>query len=274
MLRLEGVVKVFASDGGREVRALDGLSLDVREGELQAWMGPNGAGKSTALRIVNRELVPDDGKMSWDPPDGDSPNRGHRRVAHVPQEPRALSFPDMTLEEHLLWLELAGHSARFWARGITRARRHRYRALLQEYGAKELTDSLSSPLKTLSVGWQQVFTILAVALGPMLSSGRRHDLLLLDEPTSALDVENTRRCLDLIRRLHQQGQAIILATHHPEVALELAQRLIIIREGRAVSDISREEALQVGVEGLRRLVSDSYSPVPGGRHTELKAANP
>src|SRR5438105_3515893 len=106
MLRFENVTKEYQNEDGRTVRALDRFSLEVQRGELVVMMGPNGSGKTTSLRILDGQEAPTVGRVVWDMSSSGASSNGRPRVAHVPQDPRSLSFPEMTLEEHLLMAEL------------------------------------------------------------------------------------------------------------------------------------------------------------------------
>jgi ABC-type multidrug transport system ATPase subunit len=107
------------------------------------------------------------------------------------------------------------------------------------------------------VGWQQVFIVLLAALARNLAAidGKGIDLLLLDEPTSSLDEENARLCLELLRRLHREGRTIILATHDAETAFQMADRVCVLRRGRLVADISRQDLSAKKPSWLRQVVA-------------------
>ena len=254
MLNMRDVTKVFVSDDGLRVAAVNDCSLSVEPGELVVLMGPNGSGKSTLFNVIGGQLRADHGTVVLDGQPADAARAsGSVVVAHVPQNPRTLAFPEMTLAEHLLWAELDGRRARFWSRGITRIRRHRYEKLRRRYQAGELCDALLRPLRTLSGGWQQIFVFLMAAAGPSLSERQGTQLLLLlDEPVSALDVENSQRCREMIRKLHNEGRTVLLATHDPHLALEMAGRLCIMKAGKVVADLREQDLQQLTIEDLRR----------------------
>jgi ABC-type multidrug transport system ATPase subunit len=277
MLRIEQVTKVFAAEDGRVIRALDNFSLQLNRESLTVLMGPNGSGKSTLFRVLAGQIKGDSGTLVWDDNGGDRASKTvHQpRVAHVPQEPRTLAFPEMTLSEHLLWAEMTGRSPRFWHRGITRRSRDKYRAFLEQYGAGILATNLSQPFQSLSVGWQQTFLVLLTAVGHTLTDNHSDPaLLLLDEPTSSLDVKNAEMCLQVIRTLRRQGHTIVLATHEIDLALKIADRVCVMNEGKLVADLGAPEISSAGAEGLRHLVLEkvwypSSTKAPQGLNIRL-----
>jgi ABC-type multidrug transport system ATPase subunit len=258
MIEITDLRKTFSGQDGKAVAALDGLCLNIRKGELMLLMGPNGSGKTTLLRILDGQLLPDAGRIVWGNSAASLPySRLKVSVAHVPQDPSALAFPEMTLAEHLLWEELNRRMPRFWRRGITARRLEKYRMLLESYGVPALAEALPRPLNTLSAGWRQIFLVLVSAMRSELSRDRDAflDLLLLDEPTSALDADNSRLCLELIKRLHGEGRTIVLATHDPEIALFLRARICILRSGRLAADIPATELREDTLSRIRAVIA-------------------
>jgi len=237
MLRIAQITKKFEANG-TTVEALRGLDLTVKRGSIVAVMGPNGSGKSTLFRILDGQLEPTSGEIVWD----EARKGGRASVAHVPQETRTLNFPEMLVEDHLLIAELQGAPARIWRRGITPARRMRYRELLGRAGLGEIAAALCRPVKTLSVGLQQILTIfLAAEAHQLREDGLRPDLLLLDEPTSALDMKNTEFCASLLRRLHEEGHTMLIATHHMDFVASLVDRICILGNGVIKQEIDRDQ---------------------------------
>jgi putative tryptophan/tyrosine transport system ATP-binding protein len=263
MLEIKQLVKTFKNTNGEPIFALNGLNLSVSAGEFLVMMGPNGSGKSTLLRILAGEQKPDCGQVEFTKLCREnSRNCIHQvPVGYVPQDPKALSFLDMTLEEHMLYAELAGQRAHFWRRGITRTRSARYSELLQNYEVNLLVDSLDRPLKTLSGGWQQIFVILLAVVGPLLRGEKCHSLLLLDEPMASLDMKNTNLFLDIVKQIHEQGHTIILATHDLDVAINFAQRVCLLNNGVLVDDISTKTLKEKSNNEIRLTISNALNHV-------------
>ncbi|WP_407524544.1 ABC transporter ATP-binding protein [Methylobacterium oryzisoli] len=207
------------------VTALDGVSLEVRPGEVMALLGDSGCGKSTLLRIVAGLERPTRGRVLLD---------GHLVAGPgvaVPPEARGvgLMFQDYALFPHLTVAE----NIRFGLAGRPPAAREAAGSLLDQVGLSARADSYP---QTLSGGEQQ-----RVALVRALAPGPR--LLLLDEPFSNLD----RRMRDRVREdtvalLRRTGTTALLVTHDPEEALAVANRIALMRRGRLVQ-VGTGEAL-------------------------------
>lgn len=237
MLHIRQLAKQFHVNGFL-VDALDGLDLTLKRGSVVVIMGPNGSGKSTLFRVLDGQIEPTSGAVLWELPNGKTKGT----VAHVPQETRSLNFPEMLIEEHLLMAELQDKAARIWHCGVTPTRRRRYDELLRTNGLDVLAEALGRPLKTLSVGLQQILTVFLAAQGYMLRTEvEAPDLLLLDEPTSALDVRNAEFCVSLLRRLHDNGHTLLIATHHFDVVAGLADRVCLLDRGKVVREVERDQ---------------------------------
>jgi len=195
-------------------RAVDGLTLDVREGEVLALLGPNGAGKTTTIRMLNGVLTPDAGwsrVLGLDPTvDGDDV----RRRTGVLTENAGLD-ERLTARENLVF------SARL--RGYSKAEAtRRANDALERFGMAERAEVT---VQGASTGQRK-----RIALGRALL----HDpeVLFLDEPTSGLDPAATREVLELIGRLAAEGRTIILCTHFLGEAGGLAHRMAVMHRGR------------------------------------------
>ena len=194
-------------------RAVDGLNLQVQQGELYALLGVNGAGKTTAIRMLTGITAPDG---------GDAFLMGHsviteleavKRITNLSPQESAVA-PRLTVRENLeLIAEIYGLRAR-----EARARAERS---MEEFG---LTQVAKQRAGTLSGGWQRRLSIaMALITEPQL--------LFLDEPTLGLDVLARRELWELVRALHGRV-TILLTTHYMEEAEELSDRVGILQAGR------------------------------------------
>src|SRR3954471_62500 len=199
------------------VRALRGVDLTVEAGEFVALMGPSGCGKSTLLHVVAGLTRPDEGsvRLAGEEITGLSEDR----LARVRRRHVGLVFQFFELLEGMTALENVVLAA-LVAGESRRTADARARDLLDRLA---LLDKARSAPASLSGGQRQRLAI-ARALA------NRPTLLLADEPTGALDSDGARERLDLFRRLHDHGQAILMVTHSPDVAAG-AQRVVRMRDG-------------------------------------------
>ena len=221
VLRIERLRKTFESDG-LPVRALRRVDLTIRAGEFVAIMGPSGCGKSTLLNLVAGLDTPSDGEvvLAGVPLAGTSENeRTLLRRAHI-----GVVFQFFNLLEGMRVLENVTLPAAV-AGATGRQAQRRALDLLDVLG---LADKAHELPNVLSGGERQRLAIArALANEPTL--------LLADEPTGALDSEGGLEVLELFRRLHGDGQAILLVTHDQQVA-DAAQRIVRMRDGRVLEE--------------------------------------
>jgi L-arabinose transport system ATP-binding protein len=218
-LEVRGVSKAFPN-----VQALRDVSLDVRAGEILALLGENGAGKSTLLKIINGDYQPDTGTLSLggQPVKFTNPLDAHRAgVRVVYQEPEIV--PGVAVAENIFLGELPHRGPFIDFRGLD----ERVRADLDRYGfTKVLPMNLMGDM--LSSAQRQLIEILRA-----LKSNVR--VLALDEPTSSLTDEEVDRLFALVRRLRDDGLAIIYVSHRIKEILRLAERVAILRDGQLVA---------------------------------------
>ncbi|KOX36771.1 ABC transporter ATP-binding protein [Streptomyces sp. NRRL F-6491] len=219
------MVKTYpATRGGRgapatpEVRATDGISLDVRGGEIFGLLGPNGAGKSTLVRQVTGLMRPDSGSVELL---GHNlvrhPERASRLLAHLGQESTALD--ELTVS---LAAETTGR-----LRGLTaRDARAERDAVLEELG---LTALASRPLKKLSGGQRRLACVAAALVG-------RRPVLVLDEPTTGMDPVARRAVWAAVdRRRADHGTTVLLVTHNVIEAETVLDRVAVLAHGRVIA---------------------------------------
>jgi putative ABC transport system ATP-binding protein len=217
VLEARAVTKTFESDGA-PVRALRGLDFTMSAGEFVAIMGPSGCGKSTLLNLAAGLDTPTDGEIlvAGESLAGQDENDLARmRRAHI-----GIVFQFFNLLEGMSVLENVTLPAVIAGVGRRKAET-RARDLLDLLG---LGDKTRDAPGVLSGGQRQRLAIArALANEPTL--------VLADEPTGALDSEGGSEVLELFRRLHATGQAILLVTHDAEVA-EAGDRIVRMRDGR------------------------------------------
>ncbi len=208
--------------GEVEVRALRGVSLDLKRGEMVAIMGASGSGKSTTLNVIGTLDRPTKGRYVLDDEaveDLDEESLAelrNRKIGFVFQSFHLLPRLDAVANVELP-LVYAGTGRK--------VRREKARAALARVGLADREDHLPNQL---SGGQQQRVAIArAIVNEPVL--------LLADEPTGALDSTTTKQVMELFCGLHEQGITVVLVTHDPAIA-EYAQRVVTFADGNIVSD--------------------------------------
>jgi signal transduction histidine kinase/ABC-type multidrug transport system ATPase subunit len=205
------------------LRALDDISLDVRSGELVALAGENGAGKTTLVRCVAGDVIPATGEVFLAgkrvPPD--PAGAGKHGVAVVWQDLALCNNLDIAGNIML------GQETRRLMMSDTRF--HAAAASLLSSLRIPLNDTTRS-VRSLSGGQRQ---LVAVAR----AMGRRPRLLVLDEPTASLGVKESAQVEELIMGLREQGTTILLACHDIDQMFRLADRIVVLRQGRIVADM-------------------------------------
>ena len=206
-LGLRGVRKAFA-----DVQAVDGLDLEVAQGECFGLLGPNGAGKTTTIEICEGLTAPDEGAVevlghNW----RTGANELRQRIGIQLQETQ---FPDkLTVEETLRLFRS------FFKRGIS---------VEESIETAQLEEKRGSRVGGLSGGQKQRLAMACALVGDP-------ELLFLDEPTTGLDPQARRHVWDLVERLKQAGRTIILTTHYMEEAERLCDRVAIMDHGRVIA---------------------------------------
>ncbi|MBK8574148.1 MAG: ABC transporter ATP-binding protein [Elusimicrobia bacterium] len=212
---------------GRKIKALHGVSLAVREGEIVCLIGANGAGKSTLLKTISGLLWPESGEIVFNGHRVDSVP-AHRVAAlglvHVPEGRRI--FPLMTVQENL--------QMGAFTRPHAHEREKRLRWVCDLFPV--LGDRLGQEGSTLSGGEQQM-----LAIGRALMAKPR--LLMLDEPSMGLAPLVVRKIFSVISDIHRSGTPILLVEQNAQEALRIADRGYVIETGRIVQEGKAKELL-------------------------------
>lgn len=221
ILEMRDIVKVFPG-----VRALDGVSIKVKRGEIHAICGENGAGKSTLMKVLS-------GVWPYGTYEGDIYFEGqhaqfkdirsseHAGIVIIHQE--LALIPTLSITENMfLGNEVTKGGAIDWTEATRRARE-----LMEHVGLNEHPDSL---IKNIGVGKQQL-----VEIAKAMSKDVK--LLILDEPTAALNENDSEHLLGLMRELRDKGITCIMISHKLNEVAEVANGITIIRDGRSVETI-------------------------------------
>jgi ABC-2 type transport system ATP-binding protein len=219
-VEVRDLVKRYTADGPN---AVDGITFDIREGEMFSLLGPNGAGKTTTISVMSTLLRPTAGTIRVDGHDTvREPMAVRRSIGVVPQD-LALYF-DLTAEENLrFWGEMRG------LRGV-----ELQREITEKLALTDLTDRAKSRVRTFSGGMKRRLNL---AIG-LLGSPK---LIMLDEPAVAIDPQSRRYILDWVKRMAQSGITVLYTTHYMEEAQELSDRIGIIDHGKLIALGTLEE---------------------------------
>ena len=217
-IEMRGIDKVYPG-----VRALNGVSFDVRAGEVHALLGENGAGKSTLIKIMSGVVQPDRGAILVDGAETRfaGPDDARRAgVATIYQE--LLLFPELSVAENIF----LGHAPKARFGRIDLAAMHkRARTLLDSLEIDDL--DAEETVGRLSVGNRQRVEILRA-----LSHDAR--VLIMDEPTAALTEADVRRLFDIVRRLRARGVGVVYISHRMDEIFEISDRVTVLRDGAYV----------------------------------------
>ena len=251
MLKIENVKKVFNAGTINEKVALNGLNLELKEGDFVTVIGGNGAGKSTMLNAVAGVYSVDDGHIYIGGVDVTKLPEYKRAqyIGRVFQDPMMGTAATMQIEENLALAARRG-MARTLRIGITKKEREEYREQLKilELG---LEDRLTAKVGLLSGGQRQALTLLMATL-------RKPKLLLLDEHTAALDPKTAAKVLEATQKIVEKDNlTTLMITHNMRDAIAYGNRLIMMYDGHIVVDVSGEEKKNLTVEQLLNLFSQA-----------------
>ncbi|MDQ3716385.1 MAG: ATP-binding cassette domain-containing protein [Actinomycetota bacterium] len=234
----EGLSKIYKSRSG-EVRALDGLDLEVEEGTVLALLGPNGAGKTTTVRILATLLRPDAGRATVLGLDVVTDAQRLRRKI-------GLSGQYAAVDENLTGRENLWMFGRLYQIASPTARA-RADELLDQFDLSEAGDR---PAKTYSGGMRRRLDLASALIG-------HPRLLFLDEPTTGLDPRSRIGMWDVIRGLVRQGTTLLLTTQYLEEADALANTIAVVDAGKIIARGTADELKStVGGERVEVVVHD------------------
>ncbi|MFW2589783.1 amino acid ABC transporter ATP-binding protein [Sagittula sp. SSi028] len=218
MIRIEGLTKRFG-----DTTVLDGIDLDIQDGERVVIIGPSGTGKSTLLRCLNFLDTPDAGRITVGGISVDAKTARRDQILSL-RRATAFVFQNYGLFANRTALENISEALITVQKRPREEAFDRARAILAETGLADKADSYPAAL---SGGQQQ-----RVGIGRAMAIGA--ELMLFDEPTSALDPEWVGEVLDLMRSVAEQRQTMLIVTHEMRFAREIADRVIFMEGGRIV----------------------------------------
>ena len=227
IIRVEDVKKYY-NDG--KVKALDGVSTEIRRGEVVVIIGPSGGGKSTLLRSLNLLEEPTEGKIFFEGADITDPKINidlHRQKMGMVFQHFNL-FPHMTILHNMTLAPI---------RVLKRSKQEAEAKAMELLARVGLQDKANNYPQQLSGGQKQrVAIVRALCMDP--------EVMLFDEPTSALDPEMVGEVLDVMKTLAQDGMTMVVVTHEMGFAREVGSRVLFRADGKLVEEGSPKEIFE------------------------------
>ena len=248
MLKLENIHLTFNPGTVNEKKALEGLNLQLDQGDFVTILGSNGAGKSTLFNTIAGTYRPDTGKVFLDGKDITSlPDyKRSKDIGRLFQDPLKGTAPNMTIEENLALAYLRANHATSPFSMISKKDRAGFREKLSMLGLG-LEDRMNQPVGLLSGGQRQALTLLMATLVTP-------KILLLDEHTAALDPGTAEIVLELTKRIVAENNiTCLMITHNLASSLELGNRTIMMRSGRIALDLKNEQRQGLTPDDLLKL---------------------
>ena len=247
MLKITNVFKTFNPGTINEKKALQGINLELADGDFVTVIGGNGAGKSTLLNMVTGVYPVDCGSIKIDGIDVTNLPEYKRAkyFGRVFQDPMTGTAADMQIDENLALAARRG-KMRTLRNGVSKKEREEFKELLKKLDLG-LENRLTSKVGLLSGGQRQAITLLMATM-------QNPKLLLLDEHTAALDPQTAAKVLNLTDELISAGNiTTLMITHNMKDAIRLGNRLIMMYDGKVIYDISGEDKKNLHVSDLLEL---------------------
>ncbi|TML20231.1 MAG: sugar ABC transporter ATP-binding protein [Actinobacteria bacterium] len=254
ILQLRGISKSFGS-----VQALSDVDFEVLNGEVMALVGDNGAGKSTLIKCIAGIHGFDSGEILFD---------GKPVSIHGPKDAAKLGievvYQDLALCDNLDVVQnmYLGREERDWLYRLKEPVMEQRTAETLKSLAVTTIRSIRQPVASLSGGQRQ-----SVAVAKAVQWNSR--LVILDEPTAALGVAQTAQVLELVKRLADQGLAVVLISHNLHDIFEVATRITVLRLGRDVGVYERQQTTQQEV--VQAITAGIPTKVSGIAETDAEA---
>jgi putative ABC transport system ATP-binding protein len=234
MLHIRDVYKIYTM-GDQTVTALDGIDLDIFDGEMVAIMGPSGSGKSTLMHIIGCLDTPTEGSYKFD--DEEVSDMNEVQLADIRNRKIGFVFQGFNLLSRTTALENVELPMVY---GKIPDRRDRAIAALERVG---LGDRLDHKPNELSGGQQQRVAIArAIAMAPRL--------ILADEPTGNLSSQQSEEIMQIFQELNDEGGTVVMVTHEPDIGRH-CKRMVTIKDGRVLDDEPIHDRLSATSEIVR-----------------------
>lgn len=239
MIEFKNISKTFGSGTVHEIKALQPLSLELKDGEFAVLIGSNGSGKSTLFNLLAGSVRTDtgtiliNGKDITHLPD----HKRSRYISRVFQNPLSGTASELSILENF---RLA--SLRTQKKGLIIGNNRLFKKIVLEQVASlnlGLEDKIDQAMGTLSGGQRQALTLLMATMD-------RTDILLMDEPTAALDPGTSALLMELASKIaHEKGLTTLLITHQVKEVLKYGDRLIQLKSGKILRDLNSSQKGQL-----------------------------
>lgn len=249
MLKIENLYKNYGN-----IRAVDGISFEVKRGEVFGLLGPNGAGKSTTISIISTLVPPTKGEIIFE---GESilknPKNIRQKLGVVPQD--IALYPTLSGYENL----------RFWGNLYGLKGQELKQRINETADIIGLHERLKDKVEKYSGGMKRRLNIGAALL-------HMPDLLIMDEPTVGIDPQSRSHILDTVLKLNDRGITIIYTTHYMEEAENLCSRICIMDEGKIIASGTQQELVElvkektqinIKLDSINDSILDSFKNIPG-----------
>lgn len=238
---LKGYLKSFVSRDYREVHAVEGLNLDIDEGEMIGYIGSNGAGKSTTVKMLTGILEPSSGSIEVD---GRDPQKERKK--------NAMNIGVVFGQKTQLWWDLPVKESFRLLKEIYEVSDEAYDERIEEFDeVLQLSEFWDQPVRKLSLGQKMRCELAASFL-------HHPKIVYLDEPTIGLDVAVKERIRDFIKRMNEQEDiTVMLTTHDIDDIEDLCDRIVVLDEGKKIYDGQLDSLVDRFTS--RRLIMDTRS---------------
>ncbi len=211
----------------KKVKAVDGVSLNVQEGECLGFLGPNGAGKSTTISMIATLINPTEGEVLYKGENvHKNPKTLQRELGYVPQE--IALYPTLSGKDNLL----------FWGRAYGLRGGELKKRLTEVSDIVGIDERLKDRVKNYSGGMKRRLNIGAALMG-------NPKFIIMDEPTVGIDPQSRKYILDTVADLNKKGATVIYTSHYMEEVEYLCNRICIMDKGRIIAQGTKQELVEM-----------------------------
>lgn len=250
MLKIDNIKKTFNPGTVNEVKALQGVNLEIEDESFVCVLGTNGSGKSTTLNAVAGAFMVDEGSIVLNGEDISkwSEHKRAKYIGRVFQNPFSGTAPNMSIRENLALAQKRGQK-RGLGWGLPNDLLKQFVDTVKPLNMG-LEDRLENPIGKLSGGQRQALTLL-------MATSLKPELLLLDEHTAALDPKTASKVIDLTKKIIERDRlTTMMVTHSMQQAVNLGDRIIMMHKGEVAFDFREDDKKRLKVNDLLALFDE------------------